>query len=92
MLITAKPAADFSRECAGRRRGHLLFVTHPHLSLANQRGRAEVATPRPRRQQHWLLLRRFRFEMKMVVTLVAEGDQVFKLLLRIIFVSAVMDV
>jgi hypothetical protein len=30
MLVSAKPGADFSRECAVRRRGHLLFVTHPH--------------------------------------------------------------
>ena len=30
-----KLGADFSRECAGRRIGHLLFVTHPTLVFAN---------------------------------------------------------
>jgi hypothetical protein len=32
MLVSAKPEADFSWWCAGKRSGHLHFVTHPHLS------------------------------------------------------------
>jgi hypothetical protein len=29
MLASLKPGADFSRGCAGRRLGNLLFATHP---------------------------------------------------------------
>ena len=29
MLVFTKLGADFPAGCAGRRRGHLLFVTHP---------------------------------------------------------------
>jgi hypothetical protein len=30
MLVSVKLEPDFSRGCAGRRMGHLLFATHPH--------------------------------------------------------------
>jgi hypothetical protein len=33
MLVSLKPGADFSRGCAGREIGHLLFATHPHHGL-----------------------------------------------------------
>ncbi len=33
MLVPAKLAADFSRECAGKRIGHSLFATHPHPAI-----------------------------------------------------------
>jgi hypothetical protein len=33
MLILTKPGADFSRGCAGKRIGHLLFATLPHLGI-----------------------------------------------------------
>jgi hypothetical protein len=35
MLVAAKPGADFSVGCAGKRIGHLLFATHPILAFAN---------------------------------------------------------
>jgi hypothetical protein len=30
MLASTESAADFSRGCAGKGIGHLLFATHPH--------------------------------------------------------------
>jgi hypothetical protein len=30
MLASGEAEPDFSRGCAGRRMGHLLFATHPH--------------------------------------------------------------
>src|SRR5215216_7503179 len=36
MLVSLKLGADFSRRRAGKRIGHLLFVTHPHLPFANR--------------------------------------------------------
>jgi hypothetical protein len=33
MLVSTKPEADFSRGCAGRRIGHLVFETHPHPAI-----------------------------------------------------------
>jgi hypothetical protein len=33
MLVFSKPGANLSQESAGQRIGHLLFATHPHLSM-----------------------------------------------------------
>ena len=33
MLAAAKPGADFSVGCAGKRIVHLLFATHPHPAV-----------------------------------------------------------
>jgi hypothetical protein len=56
MLAFLKLVADFSRGCAGRRIGHLLFATHPHLPhnlridfFESQEGQTEqIVCPLPR--------------------------------------------
>jgi hypothetical protein len=53
MLVPSKLGADFSRGCAGKRIGHLHFVTHPHLSSIRDLLTPVLCRPSGVRHHYW---------------------------------------
>jgi hypothetical protein len=47
MLAFLRLVADFSRGCAGKRIGQLLFATHPALAFANAQWPTQARQPAP---------------------------------------------